>query len=578
MSDVMIGRVSESTSGITLRHRNIRMLNKKIGERFVSILWRTSLIDLLSLCFSPSQRSHCDFINARQGIVLLVSCSQGEWQAPLLTNFQLLSHRLPSRSKKMVAYLLLKSGFLSQVLISVPWSVMGTYADAGNGALDPDSSPDVVNDSYDGSPSRSKRQTTPSEWPTSPERTHIPFSPSHEVVDQLLISPPSTPPLFTQERVVRPSTSVPEPAGDRDPQATPKAVQQARLTYLRPSVPAQKRSQSVPLPSSSSAVPSDITNPRQKAASLPTDVFGSTMSHTRRVPPPSAKITKEPCGEVLVPGSDSGGPDTQSTQNNPSPSQRRVAIPARPERVNASLRMSSSPERVIEANDAQSSVLEPGPSQEPDKGHLDELSRMALNGSCADHVHGNGVQTHNGEGDNRRDAMVPGLPSPEPELSYEQLPPSSLPIYSQSLNWNSSTVAVEETSVLERTPSQVTTQYLPTSITKRARPSTPSPPRGKRPRLMSREPVNFSREVHSAALRKVFDPELLKLGIEVDLTDYDGNPPLYPRKEMSRLNLKQLDNPLLITNSKLAEIWKSVCKYRGWCGTQSDDNLSKVSS
>jgi hypothetical protein len=95
---------------------------------------------------------------------------------------------------------------------------------------------------------------------------------------------------------------------------------------------------------------------------------------------------------------------------------------------------------------------------------------------------------------------------------------------------------------------------------------------------MSREPVNFSREVHSAALRKVFDPELLKLGIEVDLTDYDGNPPLYPRKEMSRLNLKQLDNPLLITNSKLAEIWKSVCKYRGWCGTQSDDNLSKVSS
>jgi hypothetical protein len=575
----MIGRISESTSGITLRHRSIRMLNKKIGERFVSILWRTSLIDLLSLCFSPSQRSHWDFINARQGIVLLVSCSRGEWQAPLLTNFQLLSHCLPSRSQKMVAYLLLKSEFLSQVLTSVPWPVMGTYADAGNGALDPDSSPDVANDSYDGSPSRSKRQTTPSEWPTSPEQTHIPVSPSHEVVDQLLISPPSTPPLLTQERVVRLSTSVPEPAGDRDPQATPEAVQQARLTYLRPSVPAQKRSQSVPLPSSSSAVPSDITNPRHKAASLPTDVFGSTMSHTRRVPPPSAKITKEPCGEVLVPGSDSGGPDTQSTQNNPSPSQRRVAIPARPERVNASLRMSSSPERVNEAHDAQSSVLEPGPSQEPDKGHLDELSRMALNGSYADHVHGNGVQTHNGKGDNRRNAMVPGLPSPEPELSYEQLPPSSLPVYSQTLDGNSSTVAVEETSVLERTPSQVTTQYLPTSITKRARPPTPSPPRGKRPRLMSREPVNHSREVHSAALRKVFDPELLKVGIEVDLTDYDGNPPLYPRKEeMSRLNLKQLDNPLLITNSKLAEIWKSVCKYRGWCGTQSGDNLSKVSS
>jgi hypothetical protein len=42
MSDVIIGRVGKSTLGITLRHRNIkRMLNKKIGERFVSLLWRT---------------------------------------------------------------------------------------------------------------------------------------------------------------------------------------------------------------------------------------------------------------------------------------------------------------------------------------------------------------------------------------------------------------------------------------------------------------------------------------------------------------------------------------------------------
>ena len=81
-------------------------------------LWRTSLIDLLSLCFSPLQRSHCDFTNARQGIVLLVSRSRGEWQAPLLINFQLLSHHLLSWSQKMVAYLLLQSGFLSQVLTS----------------------------------------------------------------------------------------------------------------------------------------------------------------------------------------------------------------------------------------------------------------------------------------------------------------------------------------------------------------------------------------------------------------------------------------------------------------------------
>jgi hypothetical protein len=128
-------------------------------------------------------------------------------------------------------------------------------------------------------------------------------------------------------------------------------------------------------------------------------------------------------------------------------------------------------------------------------------------------------------------------------------------------------IAVEETAVVEETPSHVTTQHLPSTI-KRARPLTPSPPRGKRPRLMSREVVDRSREVHSAASRKVFDPELLKVGIEVDLTDYDGNPPPYPCKEgMSRLNIKQPDPPLLITNSKLAEIWKSVCKYRGWYGT-----------
>jgi hypothetical protein len=436
---------------------------------------------------------------------------------------------------------------------------MGTYADVGNGALD---------DSYDGSPSRSERQTTPSEWPTSPERTCIPVSPSREVADQLPISPPSTPPLYTQElsQVVGQSTSVPELAGDHDPQATPEAVRQAGLTSLMPPVPAQKRTQSVPLPSSSSAVSPVSTNPRHKATSLPTDVFGSTVFHTRRVPPPSAKTTKEPCGEILVPGSDSGGPDTQSTQNNSSRSQRRAAILASPGRVNTSQRMGFSPERVNEAHDAQSSVFE------PDKGQLDELSRMALNGSYADHVRGNGVQTHNGTGDNRRDAVEPGLPSPEPELSYEQLPPSSLPIYSQSLNWDRSMVAADETAIVEETPSHVTTQHLPTSITKRARPLSSSPPRGKRPRLMSCELVNRSREVHSAAPRKVFDPELLKVGIEVDLTDYDGNPPPYPCKEgMSRLNLKQPDQPLLITNSKLAEIWKSVCRHRGWSGTRSGE-------
>ncbi len=235
--------------------------------------------------------------------------------------------------------------------------------------------------------------------------------------------------------------------------------------------------------------------------------------------------------------------------------------------MDTSPRASSSPERVDEAHDAQNSVLEAGASQKPDKGRLDELSHVALNGSYVDHVRGIDVPTHNGAGDNRRGAVEPSLPSPGPELSYEPLPPSSLPIYSQNPSWDRSMVAVEETAVVEGTPSHLTTPHLPTSITKRARPLSSSPPRGKRPRLMSCELVDRHHEVHIAP-RKVFDPELLKVGIEVDLADYDGNPPPYPCKEaMSRLILKPPDHPLRITNSRLTEIWKSVCKYRGWCET-----------
>ena len=216
--------------------------------------------------------------------------------------------------------------------------------------------------------------------------------------------------------------------------------------------------------------------------------------------------------------------------------------------------MSSSPER---GNDVQSSVLEPGLSQEKDKALLDELSRMALNGSYTDQVRGSSVQTRNGTEHNK--GAEPSLLSPG---SYEPLLSSSLPIYSQVPNWDRSMVSVEETAVVEETPSHVTAQHLPASIAKRPL-STPSPPPGKRPRLMSRELVSRSHEAHGVTPRQAFDPELLKLGIEVDLTDYDGNP---PPKGMSRLNLRPPDHPLL-TNSKLAEIWKSVCKYRGWCGT-----------
>lgn len=438
------------------------------------------------------------------------------------------------------------------------WSVTDNDTDVGKGALDLDSSPGLAYSS----PGRSERQTTPSEWPTSPGQSHIQLSPSRE---QLPISPPSTPPLSSPE-LLRQSAST-----HHDPPTTPESVQQAELSSPTPPTPAQRRPRSLPLISSSSTVspPLVTTNSRNKATSLPTDVFGSAMSHARRVPPPTAKNTKEPCGEVLVPGSDSGGPDTQSSNN--SSGQRRVAIPAGPGRVTTSQRMSSSPERV------QSSVLEPGLSQEPDKGQLDELSRMALNGSYMDHVRGSGVGTRNGAGDNKGDAMEPGLPSPGPESSYEPLPPSSLPIYSQVPSWDRSMAAVEETAAAEENLSRVP---LPASNAKRPL-LTPSPPRAKRPRLMSRELDNRGGEVYDTAPRKFFDPELLKLGIEVDLTDYDGNPPPYPRiKGMSSFNRKSPDH-ILLTNTKLVEIWKSVCKYRGWDGTQigklPENDLSEVS-
>ena len=436
----------------------------------------------------------------------------------------------------------------------MPWSVTDTDADLGKGAIDLDSSPGVAYTS----PGRSERQTTPSEWPTSPGQSHIQLSPSRE---QLPISPPSTPPLSTPE-LLRQST----PIHHDDPPATPETVEQAELTNSMPPTPAQRRPRSMPLISSGSAVSPALvsTISRHKATSLPTDVFESAMSHARRVPVPTAKNTKEPCGEVLVPGSDSGGPDTQSSNN--SSGKQRVAIPAGPGHVTMSQRMGSSPERAHDVH----AVLEIGLSQEPDKGQLDDLSRMALNGSYTDHVRGSGRN-----GGNQRDAVEQGLQSPGPD---EPLPPSSLPIYSQVPSWDRSMV-VEETAVVEETPSRVS---LPASVTKRPL-STPSPPppRAKRPRLMSRELVNRRGQVHGAALRKVFDPELSKLGIEVDLTDYDGNPPPYPLKEgMSRLNLGSPDQPLL-TNTKLAEIWKSVCKYRGWGGTQNGElpgsNLSEVS-
>src|SRR5260221_14656753 len=59
----------------------------------------------------------------------------------------------------------------------------------------------------------------------------------------------------------------------------------------------------------------------------PEDV-GPSMPHARRVPPPSIKNAKFACGEVLVPGSDSGGPGTQSLSKEGSSPVGRWATPA----------------------------------------------------------------------------------------------------------------------------------------------------------------------------------------------------------------------------------------------------------
>ncbi|KAH9979038.1 hypothetical protein BGW80DRAFT_1282516 [Lactifluus volemus] len=381
------------------------------------------------------------------------------------------------------------------------------------GPLDLDSSPAIMQVD---SPARSERQTTPSEWPSSPQPA-----------GELLISPPSTP--------------VPE--------------QPEPVTAL---TPAQR--QSLPPPSFKSSYSSVLStanrpsNKATKATSLPSDVFGSGVSTIRKVPPPSVKNTKKACGEVLVPGSDSGGSGTQaSSHENRSPPDRLQAMAAaalgyRP----APLRAGSG---VNDARDERSSNLECEPSQDP---QLDGLSRMALNGS-SEYIHGNGVQPRQAE------SAKSTLPSPGPEMSHEQLPPSSIPIYSQSPSWRRSTPLVKETIVMDGSATRKTSPHLPMvddAKRKRARPLSPTPPRNQRSRLMSLEPVSLSQQ---ATARKSFDPELLKIGIEVDLRDYDNHPPPYPWGEgMSGLGLRPPAHPLLITNSKLAEIWKSVCESRGW--------------
>jgi len=378
----------------------------------------------------------------------------------------------------------------------------------------------------------------------------------------LPISPPSTPPLLTPV-ASRHSAGAPEQAANHNPQAFPATVQQPRpsnpeLGSLETPTSPQGRHRSLPSSSSNPAFPPAFVTTRLKsrATVLPSEDVGPSVPYARRVPPPSVKNAKEARGEVLVLGSDSGGPGTQSLSNeSSSPVGRRATTAASRGHESTPMRMNFSPDRVDDVLDGQSPIHESGPSQEPNNAQLDGLSRMAVNGSYANQPHGNGIHTRYGAGHN---GVEPVVRSPGHQPSYEPLLLSSPPIHSQAPSWQRSTILVEETAAVEEGSTRGTPLHPPMSSAKRARSSSPPPMPSKRPKLVSRDP--------GATPRRAFDPELLKIGIEVDLNDYDDNPPPYPwERGMSRLNLRPPNHPLLITNSKLGEIWKSVCKYRGWC-------------
>jgi len=361
----------------------------------------------------------------------------------------------------------------------------------------------------------------------------------------------------------RHSAGAPESVANHNLQAFTATVRQPRpsnpeLVSLGTPTSPQSRRRGLPPSSSNPAFPPPFvtTSLTNRATFLPSEGVGPSMPHARRVPPPFVKNTKEACGEVLVPGSDSGGPGTQSLSNeSSSPVGRRATTTASRGHGSTSMRTNFSLERVDDVHDGQSPIHEPGPSQEPNNAQLDGLSRMAVNGSCAKQPHGNGIHTRYGAGHIGVELVVQ---SPGHQPSYEPLPLSSPPIHSQALSWQRSTILVEETAAVEESPTHWTALHPQTSTAKRTRSSSPPPMRSKRPRLVSRDP--------GATPKRALDPELLKIGIEVDLNDYADNPPPYPwEKGMSRLNLRPPNHPLLITNSKLGEIWKNVCKYRGWC-------------
>ncbi|KAH9083963.1 hypothetical protein EDB83DRAFT_66213 [Lactarius deliciosus] len=491
------------------------------------------------------RRSLCVFSNDRQLVVLPVKRSR-KVQATLLTSHPALKSAITGTNQGSGNY----------------ESPVKRKTRLGKGALDLDSSPVITRDTENSSPARFQRQTTPPEWPSSPRRFHTPSS-SPEPVEERPVSPPSTPPLFTpeqpQEAQVTELTETSQAVTTTPPDGT-------EATSLSAPTPAQRR-RSLPPLSSTSAHSSSLstTNSRTKATSLPANLFESSASNTRRVPLPPVKFSKEAWGEILIPSSDSGEFVTQSSPPGPP----RAAVVAIPKRAVASPRVGSSPERVNDTYDVQSSIPElpePERSQDYNGVRLDDLSRMALNGSYPEQLHGDDVRIRNRGMAHEEESAKSPSPVADPDPSYPTLPPSSIPIHSQSPTRHRSTTSVEETIAVEGTLYHATRQVT----TKRARPS-PSPPhdslvQSKRLKLMSRASVTPNRQRQGATPEGLFDAELLKVGIEVNLADYENDPPLFPWGEgRAKLDRMRPAHPLLITNSRLAEIWKSVCSSRGWC-------------
>ncbi|KAF8265463.1 hypothetical protein EI94DRAFT_326821 [Lactarius quietus] len=410
----------------------------------------------------------------------------------------------------------------------------------GKGALDLDSSPAIKREIETDSLASLQRQTTPSEWHPSPsprpERFLTPSS-SPEPAGERPVSPPSTPPLFTPEQPQETQgqeAQVTEPT-EPDGEAPPN---DAEDTSLMPPTPAQRRRSMPPVSSYSSSL--STNNSRTKATSLPSNVFESSAA--RRVPLPSVKFKKEACGEILVPSSDSGELVTQvSHEYSSSLGLPRTTTAAVSKHAIASSRLGSSPERVNDSYEAPSSIPERERSQDLNGPRLDELSRMALNGSYPEQVQGDEVQPDNKGATHEEEAARSPSPIRDPEPSYPTLPPSSIPIHSQSPTWQQhSTTTVEETVAVEGTPYRATQDVT----TKRARPSPSpsegSPPPSKRPKLMSHP----SRQKEGATPEGLFDAELLKVGIKVNLADYDNNPPTFPWGEGMATLISSAQNTL----------------------------------